>query len=285
MSRMSGIPFEGGFMPTLGLPMRLTRVMMFADMSVFADQRRYVLTYCPKCGSPMEPGSAFCGSCGAPGAAAEEAGTVIVTAQQQPSVQSTMQVPLPPTAAAHYGAPGVPPVPAHSAPSGGGGGGKAVLFALLGLLLIGGTAVLLLGFAVGPKWFTGGGGSEQQKVVEDFLRAMEKKDSKLLISVIPPSQMEEAEQLIDYGYFDSLEEAFEELFFSGYESINFEGMELKTTGVKENEATVEVVKGRITMVDSSGDSETIDVKDSDMPEEFPLIKEGGKWYIDFNDLG
>jgi len=241
------------------------------------------VTYCPKCGSPVESGSAFCAACGAP-VAAGEANTVIINDVQPPPASPAMQgPPLPPTSP--YGAPGMPPTPAYSA-SAGGGGGKAVLFALLGLLLIGGIVVLLLGFAVGPKWFTSGGGeTEQEKVVWDFLKAMENKDAKLLISTIAPSQMEEARSMIvEYGYYDTLEEAFEDLFFSEYKSLKFEGVELKTSEVKGDKATVEVVKGKLVMVDSDGNKDTKDVKDSDMPVEFPLLKEGGKWYIDFENM-
>lgn len=249
----------------------------------FAEQRRFIVTYCPKCGSPVESGSAFCAACGAP-VAAGEANTVIINDVQPPPASPAMQgPPLPPTSP--YGAPGMPPTPAYSA-SAGGGGGKAVLFALLGLLLIGGIVVLLLGFAVGPKWFTSGGGeTEQEKVVQNFLKAMENKDAKLLISTIAPSQMEEARSMIvEYGYYDTLEEAFEDLFFSEYKSLKFEGVELKTSEVKGDKATVEVVKGKLVMVDSDGNKDTKDVKDSDMPVEFPLLKEGGKWYIDFENM-
>ena len=256
------------------------------------------MSYCPKCGSEVEPGSAFCGTCGAPAAgAAESAGAPAAPSQPAapqapqtsvpppppsygPPAPPAMAAPPPPT----YGPPGTPasapyPTPAVS----GGGGGKAVLLALLGLLVVGGIVVLLLGFAVGPKWFTGGGMTEQEKVADNFFKAMERKDAKLLISTVAPSSLKEMKQLLDYGYYDNLEEMFEELFFSEYESMKFEGVEYQTT-VNGDKATVKVVKGKLTMVDNDGKKETKDVRDADVPVDIPLIKEDGKWYIDFENM-
>ncbi len=49
--------------------------------------------------------------------------------------------------------PAIPPVPPAASEKGGGGAGKLVALGVAGLLVIAAAVVLLLGFAVGPKWF------------------------------------------------------------------------------------------------------------------------------------
>ncbi len=125
-------------------------------------------TVCPKCGNPGAQGR-FCARCGAPleagQAEAAPGGALSATtpAQEAAPAAGTAQPAAPPAAAyppqPGYGAQAGTALPyAQGAPSGippsrGGGGGKAVLFGVLGLLLVAGALVLLLGFAVGPKWF------------------------------------------------------------------------------------------------------------------------------------
>jgi hypothetical protein len=245
------------------------------------------MAFCANCGSEIEAGSAFCGSCGAaaPAEAAPPAAPTVMT--PPPAAPPTGMPPTPPPAAAPpaYGPPAAPmPSPAYSQPSGGGGGGKIALIAIIAVLGIGIVVVLLLGFAVGPKWFVSDGEvADVEKVVDNFLKAMETKNAKLLVSTLPPSTVKEIEdEISDYGDYDDIEEFFEDVLFSYYESMKFSGVKYQTT-IKGDKATVNIVGGTLTMVDEYGDKTTEDAEDSDTSE-IQLIKENGKWYIDYENM-
>ena len=131
---------------------------------------------CPNCGAPAGEGR-FCARCGAP-LAAGQAGEQAAAAATPPGPPTQgvtspppppYTAPPPPPAATPPGPPtqamppsgGTPPAYGLTAPfppsvpEKGGGAGKALLLGVLGLLVIAAAVVLLLGFAVGPKWFVG----------------------------------------------------------------------------------------------------------------------------------
>lgn len=188
------------------------------------------------------------------------------------------QAPVQAPAASSYQAPGA----TYAPPAKGKGAGKAVFFTILGLVVVAAVVVLLLGFAVGPKWFAGGG-EGPEKTVEKFFKAMEKGDAKTLVSLIDPTSLRRLKDMIS-SYYDTVEEMFEDY----YETTFPEG-DLKVTGlqfkseVKGDRAKVTVVAGQATYTDSDGNKVTETVDD---PEEvfgdnldFDLKKVEGTWYL------
>lgn len=255
------------------------------------------MSFCPRCGTEIDPGSAFCKACGAPVAGpAPEAPQM----SPPPAPEQAFRAPPPPPgmepppAGEAFQAPpaetAAPPTyqgavpsyePAYAAPAKKGGGGKFVLLGLLGLLVVGAVVVLVLGFAVGPKWFVGGG-SGPEETVEKYFQALEKGDAKLMVSLIEPSQRERlAEEVKDY--YDSVEELFRE-----YYKETFPEGDLKISGLQfdseidGDEATVTVVAGKATYTDSYGDEITESVEDPEdifYDTKFNLKKVGGTWYL------
>ncbi len=260
------------------------------------------MAFCANCGSEIEAGSAFCGSCGAAAPAetaapAEVAAPTVMTPPPAapptppppgPPAPPAGMPPTPPPAAAPpaYGPPAAPmPSPAYSQPSGGGGGGKIALIAIIAVLGIGIVVVLLLGFAVGPKWFVSEGDDTAavEKVVQDFYAAMQKGDARAMLALVSPDALKELDDYAEeYGYDDGeelLQEYLDGIFPEG--DLKITGLKLKSN-IKGNTATVDVVGGTATYTDYYGDEvkESYDddgeVFDS---EGFDLEKINGKWYL------
>ena len=182
-----------------------------------------------------------------------------------------------------YGPPGAPTAMPYQPPKSG-GGGKAVLLILVGLLVVGVIVVLLLGFAVGPKWFvsdSGSGGPE--KVMDSFFQDMASGNAKGLVALIEPAAARELlTQIEDYGY-DTLEEFFTELFLESFpeDDLKITGLKYKTT-INGNNATVDVIAGKATYTDAYGDkvTETVDGGDNVFSDiTYNLKKVGDKWYL------
>lgn len=246
------------------------------------------MSFCEKCGSELSEGSAFCPKCGA---------SVGAEVAQPPAASPPPSAPPPPQTQAMPRSAGMQPdyqqpqaAPGYYQPAAEkkGGGGKAVLFTGLGLLVVGAVVVLLLGFAVGPKWFVGGGegGGKggPEEVAANFLKAMENKDAKLLKSTISPSSIKQLEDMLSYGDYGNIDEFFEDMFFSTYKSMKFSGVKYKTTMEGNDKATVEIVEGKVTIVDMSGNESVEDVKDAETPAELQMVKEDGKWYLDVMNM-
>lgn len=247
------------------------------------------MSYCSRCGAEIDPGSAYCKACGAPVTeVTHEAPQVLPPPKPPPEQAFRVTPPRPPESVPSQppsaGAPSDEPIPAASVPSYAspekGGGAKALIFLLLGLAVVGAVVVLLLGFAVGPKWFVGGEGPE--KTVEKFFQAMEKSDAKTLVSLIEPTQLKRLEKEIA-DYYESAEELFRE-----YYKETFPEGDLKITGlkfeseVKGDTARVEVVSGKATYTDSYGDRITVSVDDHEGvfgETQFNLKKVDGNWYL------
>lgn len=241
------------------------------------------MSFCTRCGSELDPGSAFCKSCGAPAGEAPAAApqapeqAAYPPAAEAPPVQPP-QAPAQPLAAPTYGQPVAPSIP----PARGKGKGKAILFTVLGLAAAAAVVVLLLGFAVGPKWFAGGG-EGPEKTVEKFFKAMEKGDAKTLVSLIDPTSLKRMKDLVS-EYYDTVEDMFEDYYTSTFpeKDLKITGLQFKTE-VKGDRATVTVVAGQATYTDAYGDKVTETVDD---PEEvfgdnqdFDLKKVDGTWYL------
>ena len=123
--------------------------------------------FCRHCGKERTRDGAFCVNCGAPFSVSSPQETTVppATPQMPPAspayaFEQTPQAPSPQPAAPvmqqepQHAQPdmhaGTPPIPGEKK---GLGGVLIIMGSLLGLGLV---AVLLLGFAVGPKWFNGG---------------------------------------------------------------------------------------------------------------------------------
>lgn len=256
------------------------------------------MSFCAKCGNEVDASSSFCASCGAPMMPPQPQVPPDVVSVTPPPVAT----PFPPFA---YGPPMAPP---YSAP-GKGSGGKIALFSLLGLVVIGIVVFLFLGFAVGPKWFakddsTGGdtttttdGTSAKkapEKAVDTFFESMQNKDGKLLMSVIAPSDIKSALGLdasdviapdVYAEFADGLEQGLtESMSADGIKSVSFSGIKYNTK-ITGDTATVEVVEGTMTTVDTSGNKSSKNVNDSTTPKVLKLVREDGKWYVLIDSIG
>lgn len=156
-----------------------------------------------------------------------------------------------------------------------------MLFLFLFLLVAGVAVVLVLGFAVGSKWFVGGG-ERPEATVEKFFEAMEKGDAKAMVSLVEPGQLQKMNRQIR-GYYDSLED-----FFRDYLRQAFPGRDLEITGlvlesrVTGNTAEVTVVEGTATYSDAYGEKITERVDDPYRvfyETEYDLRKVDGTWYL------
>jgi ketosteroid isomerase-like protein len=158
------------------------------------------------------------------------------------------------------------------------------------LVVIGVIVVLLLGFAVGPKWFAGddngdgGGGGKAagnpEQTVENFYNAFEKQDIDMFIATMEPDFVEEMEDALGDEYADQLEE---NLFSGMPEDIDFEieEMESEVTG---DTAEVTIIAGTMSYTED-GEEITEDIEDSDMADfTFELVEVDGKWYLSEDTL-
>ena len=193
---------------------------------------------------------------------------------------------------------GVPPAPYGPQPP-----KKSPLPWILGILgilvVVGIVVVLLLGFAVGPKWFAGddnggnggngGASGNPESTVETFFESMEKKDAKMLLGTMPPDFVEGIKDALGDDYLELMEEYFFTAFPDDLE-IDIEKMESEIDG---DTAEVTILEGTMSYTDEYGDEVTEDAADADM-ESFGLVLIDGKWYLsedtlidmgfDFSDL-
>lgn len=163
------------------------------------------------------------------------------------------------------------------------------IIGILGILLVGGiVVVLLLGFAVGPKWFVsdddggGGGGAaadSPEKVVEVFFESLEDQDTKMLLSTMPPDFVDGIKEALGEDYLELMDEYFFTAFPDDLE-ITIEKMESEIDG---DEAEVTIVEGTMSYTDEYGDKVTEDAAEADM-DAFGLVKIGGKWYLSEDTL-
>lgn len=162
---------------------------------------------------------------------------------------------------------------AYSRPSGR-AWGRIALFSALGLVVLGALAATL-GFVLG--WF---GGDGPEKTLDAYFESMENKNSAALTATFSPASRQE---MVDEtnGCYVSIEDLLGGAF-SGYQRIDFEGVEYKAATQGET-ASVELVSGTVTMADESGSETTVDLQSSGAPVVMELVKEDGEWYIDYGE--
>jgi zinc-ribbon domain len=237
------------------------------------------MPYCSNCGSELDPNSSFCVSCGTPVAGSAASGPGPQPPPMAPQTPYTQPPIAPQTPYAQPGGYAPPPK---------GKGGKIALVTILALILIGAVVVLVLGFAVGPKWFvssSSGGTSDNntttsgpEKTVDTFLKALENKDAQAVMATLSPSSISALESQMS-GSGMTIENAIK-TYLMTYQSIDFSGVKYSTQ-VTGDSATVTVVEGTVTTVDENGEKTTEDARDSSEPTDFNLTKINGSWLIDF----
>jgi zinc-ribbon domain len=270
--------------------------------------------FCANCGKEIPDDSEFCGFCGASSAAAAGAAATapVAAVPQGPPPPPPPPPPSPPA----YGPPPPPPPPpppgGATAPMGTGvppmqygpqppkKSALPWILGILGVLLVGGiVVVLLLGFAVGPKWFVsddngGNGGNGQtagdpEQTVENFFKSLEKKDAKMLLGTMPPEFVKGIEEALGADYLDLMDQYFF-TYFPEDLKIDIAKMESEIDG---DTASVTIKEGTMSYTDENGDKVTEEAADANM-DAFELVKIDGKWYLsedtliemgfDFSDL-
>ncbi|MBN2026898.1 MAG: zinc ribbon domain-containing protein [Actinobacteria bacterium] len=246
---------------------------------------------CAQCGKEIPADSEFCGYCGAaavPSAAAgaEQAAEATSAAQPPPP-------PPPPPPSPPVDGPPPPPAQAGAAPPAGAGmppgqygppAKKSPLPWILGILgvvvVVGVVVVLLLGFAVGPKWFAGddnggGGGASAnpEQTVEAFFEALERRDAEMLIGTMEPSFAAEIKDILGDEYLALLDDYFFTWFPEDLE-ITITKMETNTDG---DTAEVTIKEGTMSYTED-GERVTEEAAEADM-DAFELVKVDGKWYL------
>ncbi len=248
---------------------------------------------CASCGKEIPDDSEFCAFCGASTGAAAAAPQGPPQAPPAPPAYAPPPPPPPGAAAPPTGAistvPYGPPAAKKSA--------LPWILAVLGVLAGGAiVVVLLLGFAVGPKWFAGddGGnglvGENPEATVEAFFESLEKQDARMLLGTMEPDFVEEIEDALGSDYLALMEEYFFTAFPEDLE-FDIEKMESEIDG---DGAEVTIKKGTMSYTDKYGDEVTGDASELDM-DAFELVKVDGKWYLaedtlidmgfDFSDIG
>jgi hypothetical protein len=119
------------------------------------------------------------------------------------------------------------------------------------------------------------GSPTPEAAVLAFLDAMQKKDMMGVLLLMDPYTLEQTLGM-------SLDEAA--MFFGGdlfdFQSISFSGIKLSTESTGPDSASVTITAGSATITDSDGSTSTEDVMDAGEPVDFPVILEGGLWYLD-----
>lgn len=256
--------------------------------------------FCANCGKEIPDDSEFCGFCGASSVAATDAAaTTLAAAVPQGPPPPPPSPPSPPA----YEPPPPPPPPGGTTPPMGTGVPPAQygpqppkksplpwILGILGVLVVGGiVVVLLLGFAVGPKWFVsedngGNGGNGKtadnpEQTVEAFFESLEKQDAKMLIGTMPPDFVDGIKEALGEDYLALMDEYFFSYFPEDLE-IDIEKMESEIDG---DTAEVTILEGTMSYTDEYGDEVVEDAADADM-EAFELIKVDGKWYLSEDTL-
>jgi len=246
---------------------------------------------CAECGKEIPADSEFCGYCGAAAAPAAAAGAeqaAVAAAAAQPPPPPPPPPPAPPA-----GGPPPPPAQAGAAPPAGAGvppgqygppAKKSPLPWILGILgvvvIVGIVVVLLLGFAVGPKWFAsddnGGGGEASEnpeQTVVAFFESLEKQDAQMLVGTMEPDFAEEIRDILGDDYLALLDEYFFTYF---PEDLEITITEMDTI-IDGDTAEVTIEEGTMSYTED-GERVTEEAADADLGA-FELVKVDGKWYL------
>lgn len=145
-------------------------------------------------------------------------------------------------------------------------------------------SLLIAGVVLSAVGCGGDSAGEAEAAVQKFLTASENKDVDAVLGLIDPQVVASMEdELTGTGMtMEALKALLSEEFFP-YDSVKFSNIQLETTDMGENEATVEIVGGTKTQT-VDGETETQEVEDADAPLVFYLVKIDGEWYIDFESM-
>jgi zinc-ribbon domain len=248
---------------------------------------------CASCGKPLKEGVAFCTSCGAAVGAAGDAAAA-VSAQAPPPgpletvapVEGTPPPPVPPAAGVEGAAVQPPVYAAGPAPK----KNKAALIVGIcgGILIVVAVVVILLGFAVGPKWFVdngGGGTGDPVALAQKYMDSLEQGDidaymacfqEDFFINEIKSNPLMESLGLSEEDIKQYAGMAFDMM------EVKFEGVELEVTSQQGDKATVVTTAGTAS-VSVFGMEEKLDLATD--PLEFNMVKADGRWYLAENPMG
>jgi len=123
-----------------------------------------------------------------------------------------------------------------------------------------------------------------EAAVQRFLTASENKDVEAVLELLDPQAVASMEaDLAEAGMTlnDVKPLLAEELF--PFESVMFSDIQLETTELGENDATVKITGGTMTQT-SDGVTETKNAAESDDLPELYLVRIDGEWYIDFESM-
>ena len=140
----------------------------------------------------------------------------------------------------------------------------------LALLLAAGLAVALVLLMVG-------GGDETAKVeavMRDYVRVLERKDVDLLAEIMEPGFRDRLEEVVGRDWREVVEDY---LFDMIPEDLRIEIAETEVS-IKENRATLRVIKGTMTYTDETGEKVTERAEDSEV-EDMEMVRVGGRWYL------
>jgi len=127
-----------------------------------------------------------------------------------------------------------------------------------------------------------GGASEPEQTLEDMFTAMENKDLDAFFALMDPQGIEQLESTGLMSEADLKTLLGEQL--TGYESIEFENVEMETEISEDGQnAVVTVVRGTLTMV-AEGKTTVEKAEDTGEPQEYYLVNRDGKWYMDIMSM-
>jgi hypothetical protein len=127
-----------------------------------------------------------------------------------------------------------------------------------------------------------GDSSGPELTVQDLLTAMENQDLDALFALMDPQGVA---QLEETGFMT--EEDLKEVIgggLTGYESIKFENVEMKTEISEDGEsAVVTIERGTVTVV-ADGQTSVEKAEDAEEPQQYYLVNREGKWYMDIMSI-
>ena len=114
-----------------------------------------------------------------------------------------------------------------------------------------------------------------EDVVTKFFRAVEKQDASALAGLFDSESLKQIKETLGKDYKSIIKDFF---FADMPDTVKFKSLKFDSE-IDGKEATVDVIKGKITYKDESGNPATEDLLASDETLTFFLVKEKGKWYI------
>lgn len=220
--------------------------------------------FCKQCGKEIPPDSEFCGYCGAATGAAAPVG--MPPPLPPPLPPQGYQQAAPPPGTYQQATPYAPPPKRSALPW---------IMGILGVAVV--VAVVLVLVLVVFKGGADTGGPE--KVVENFYKALEKKDVSMLLDVMEPDFVDELKEALGKDYEDILEEY---IFGQVPDDLKVDIRKMDTK-IKGDRAEVTVLEGTMTYTDEDGDRVSEEASESDM-DSLELVKIKGRWFLTSESL-